>query len=216
MRHFSFRPALTMKGRAFKGLRGWAGKPLHPPLTDIPIGAYLLAAAFDVISAVGNDQEWARDFYRAASFTLIGGAAVSVFTALTGFLDWLEATEKGTQARRTVNAHAVTMVTVTVLILVDLALRVFAFWDEPSTPGVVLALTLVAAALTVIGGSIGGSIAYDYGFNVETAGDHPVWHRSEVDVFPGQHRPSTVSADRASGAGASGREPGDQAEPHPG
>lgn len=41
MRHFSFRPALTMRGRAFKGLRGWAGKPLHPPLTDIPIGAML-------------------------------------------------------------------------------------------------------------------------------------------------------------------------------
>ena len=57
MRHFSFRPSLTVRGRRFKGLRGWAGKPLHPPLTDIPIGAYLLAAAFDVISTVGNDEE---------------------------------------------------------------------------------------------------------------------------------------------------------------
>jgi hypothetical protein len=27
---------------------------------------------------------------------------------------------------------------------------------------------------------------FDYGFNVETAGDSPVWHQSEVDVFPGQ------------------------------
>jgi uncharacterized membrane protein len=186
VRHFSFRPALTMRGRTFKGLRGWAGKPLHPPLTDIPVGAYMLAAAFDVISAVGNDEEWARDFYRAASFCLIAGAGVSVLTALTGFWDWLRSTEPGTQARRTVNAHAVTMVTVTVLILAGVAVRVFAFWDEPSTPGVALAFTLVAAALTVIGGSIGGSIAYDYGFNVETAGDHPVWHRSEVDVFPGE------------------------------
>jgi uncharacterized membrane protein len=186
VRHFSFRPALTMRGRTFKGLRGWAGKPLHPPLTDIPVGAYMLAAAFDVISAIGNDEEWARDFYRAASFCLIAGAGVSVLTALTGFWDWLRSTEPGTQARRTVNAHAVTMVTVTVLILAGVAVRVFAFWDEPSTPGVALAFTLVAAALTVIGGSIGGSIAYDYGFNVETAGDHPVWHRSEVDVFPGE------------------------------
>jgi uncharacterized membrane protein len=146
----------------------------------------MLAAAFDVISAIGNDEEWARDFYRAASFCLIAGAGVSVLTALTGFWDWLRSTEPGTQARRTVNAHAVTMVTVTVLILAGVAVRVFAFWDEPSTPGVALAFTLVAAALTVIGGSIGGSIAYDYGFNVETAGDHPVWHRSEVDVFPGE------------------------------
>jgi uncharacterized membrane protein len=185
MRHFSFRPSLTMRGRTFKGLRGWSGKPLHPPLTDIPIGAYMLAAVFDLISAVGNDEEWARDFYRAASFCLIGGAVVSVFTAITGFWDWLKSTEPGTQARRTANAHAVTMVTVTVLIVVGIGVRAFRYWDEPSTPGLALALTLVAAVLTVIGGTIGGSLAYDYGFNVETSGDHPVWHQSEVDVFPG-------------------------------
>ena len=62
MRKLSFRPALTMRGRKFKGLRGWAGKPLHPPLTDVPVGAYMLVAAFDVISYVGKNQEWARDF----------------------------------------------------------------------------------------------------------------------------------------------------------
>src|SRR2546423_1167222 len=38
MRIFSFRPSLTLRGRTFKGLRGWAGKPFHPPLTDVPIG----------------------------------------------------------------------------------------------------------------------------------------------------------------------------------
>ncbi len=186
MRHFSFRPALTIRGRTFKGLRGWAGKPLHPPLTDVPIGAYMLAAAFDVISVIGDDHDWARDFYRAASFCLIAGAAVSLLTALTGFWDWLKSTEPGTQARRTANAHAVTMLTVTVLIVVGICVRVFGYWDEQSTPVAALVITLVAAALTVIGGTIGGSLAYDYGFNVETAGDHPVWHRSEVDVFPGR------------------------------
>ncbi len=186
MRRFSFRPALTFRGRKFKGLRGWAGKPLHPPLTDIPVGAYMLVAAFDVISFVGQDQEWARDFYRAGTFTLIGGAVVSVLAALTGFWDWLKSTEKGTQARRTVNAHAWTMVTVTVLVLVGAALRLFVYDDDPHTGAVVLILSLIAAVLTVVGGSIGGSVAYDYGFNVETSGDHPVWHRSEVDVFPGQ------------------------------
>ena len=185
MRHFSFRPALTIRGRTFKGLRGWSGKPLHPPLTDIPVGAYMLAAAFDVISVVGNDEEWARDFYLAASFCLIGGAVVSLFTALTGFWDWLKSTEPGTQARRTANAHAVTMVTVTVLIVIAICVRVFGYWDEQSTPVPALVLTLVAAALTVLGGTLGGSLAYDYGFNVETAGDSPVWHRSEVDLMPG-------------------------------
>jgi uncharacterized membrane protein len=185
MRRFSFRPALTLRGRAFKGLRGWAGKPLHPPFTDVPVGAYVLAAAFDLISFIGgDDQPWARDFYRAASFTLIGGAAVSVFAALTGFWDWKRSTERGTQARRTVNAHAWTMVTVTVLVIAGIAVRAFSFWDETATPVLALVLTLAAAALTFLGGTIGGTLAYDYGFNVETAGDHPVWHRSETDVFP--------------------------------
>lgn len=188
MRALSFRPSLTLRGRKFKGLRGWAGKPFHPPLTDIPVGAYMLVAAFDVISFVGRDQEWARDFYRAGTFALIGGAAVSLLAVLTGFWDWLKSTEKGTQARRTVNAHAWTMILVTVLVVVDIALRSLVYEDDTSTGAAVLVISLAVAALTTVGGTIGGSLAYDYGFNVETSGDHPVWHPSERDVFPGEHQ----------------------------
>src|SRR6516165_9280326 len=101
MRRFSVRPTLTLRGRKFKGLRGWAGKPFHPPLTDVPVGAYMLAAAFDLISALGRSNSWARDYYRAGTFTLVGGAAISLLAALTGFWDWLRSTEAGTQARRT-------------------------------------------------------------------------------------------------------------------
>ena len=49
---FSIKPAITLKGRKFKGIRGWAGKPTHPPLTDVPIAAYILAAAFDLVSFI--------------------------------------------------------------------------------------------------------------------------------------------------------------------
>ena len=70
MRKFSFRPVLTLRGRTFKGLRGWSGKPLHPPLTDIPIGAYVLAATFDVVSLIGGDgHSWAHDFSQAPAPT---------------------------------------------------------------------------------------------------------------------------------------------------
>lgn len=188
MRHFSFRPTFSMRGRQFKGLRGWSGKPLHPPLTDFPIAAYVFVAGFDLISALGHDQEWARDFFRAASFVLIGGATVSVFTALTGFWDWLRSTDPGTQVRRTANAHMLTMVSVTVLVLVNVALRAFAFWDERATTGLLLALSLAVAGAVVVGAALGGALAYEYGFNVETAGDHPAYHRSEVDVLPGRRQ----------------------------
>ncbi len=50
MRRFSFGPTLATKGRKFKGLRGFAGKPFHPPLTDVPVVAYLFGAVFDVPS----------------------------------------------------------------------------------------------------------------------------------------------------------------------
>ena len=114
MRKFSVRPTLSLKGRTFKGLRGWSGKPTHPPLTDFPIVAYLFAAAFDIIASLGRHESWARDFFRAGTFVIIAGAAVSVLAALTGFWDWLRSTESGTQARRTANTHGLIMLTVTV------------------------------------------------------------------------------------------------------
>ena len=188
MRRLSVRPPLTIKGRTFKGLRGWSGKPLHPPLTDFPVAAYVLAAVFDVVSAVaGKDHAWARELWHAGLYAFVGGAAVSVFAALTGFWDAWKSSEAGTQARRTINTHATIMVTVTVLALADIAWRLSDYHTSAVTPAGIAVLSVVIAVLVSVGATFGGSLVYDYGLNVETAGDHPVWHRSEVDVFPGRH-----------------------------
>ena len=188
MRKFSVRPTLTLRGRRFKGLRGWSGKPLHPPLTDFPIVAYVLAAGFDVISAIGGEEhEWAADFWHAGTFTFVAGAAVSVFAALTGLWDARHSSEAGTQARRTINTHATIMVTVTVLALVDIVWRLNGYHTEPATPTGIAVLSVVIAVLVSLGATFGGTLVYDYGFNVETAGDSPVWHKSETDVLPGHH-----------------------------
>ena len=188
MRTFSFRPTLTLKGRTFKGLRGWSGKPFHPPLTDFPIVAYVLAAGFDVISAIGGeDHAWARELWHAATFVFVAGAAVSVLAALTGLWDARRSSEAGTQARRTINAHATIMITVTVLALVDIVWRLNGYHTEPVAPVGVVVLSVVIALLVSLGATFGGTLVYEYGFNVETAGDSPVWHRSETDVLPGQH-----------------------------
>ena len=145
MRKYSVRPTLTLRGRTFKGLRGWSGKPTHPPLTDF------------------------------------------VLAALTGFWDWLCSTEKGTQARRTANAHASVMIVVTVLALTDIALRISEY-DSRTYPTVaILVISIVIAALVSLGAALGGTLVFDYGFNVETATDSPVWHPSETDVLPGDH-----------------------------
>lgn len=125
MRKFSIRPTLTMRGRTFKGLRGWSGKPTHPPLTDLPVAAYILGATFDVIATVGRNQAWSRDFYRAGTFVFIGGAAVPI-----------------------------------------------------------LVISIIVATLVAVGATFGGSLVFEHGFNVETAGDSPAWHVSEMDVMP--------------------------------
>src|SRR6476659_4851440 len=147
MRKFSVRPTLTFRGRQFKGLRGWSGKPAHPPLTDVPIAAYLFAAAFDLIATFGRHESWARDFFRAGTFVFIGGALVSVLAALTGFWDWLRSTEKGTQARRTANAHASAMILVTLLALTDIGLRLSVYNDRSHPTSVILVLSIVVALL---------------------------------------------------------------------
>src|SRR4051812_3079795 len=189
MRRFSFGPSLVIKGRKFKGLRGYAGKPFHPPLTDVPITAYLFGAVFDVLSLLLHDshEQLATELFRAGTWVFLGGAAVSVLAALTGWADWHRSSEPGTQARRTINAHAVTMLTVTALVLVDLAIRALGQPDRASTSVVVLVLSIAAALLTFIGATLGGTLVFDYGFNVETAGAPPVWHKNEADVFPGGH-----------------------------
>ena len=180
MRKFTFGPPLTIKGRKYKGLRGYAGKPFHPPLTDIPVAAYCFAAVFDVLS-MAKDSGSLR---AAGTYVLVGGALVSLLAMLTGWADWHRSSQIGTQARRTINAHAVIMIAVSVLVLVDVLVRLDA--DGAST-GLMTALSIVAATLVSVGATFGGSLVFDYGFNVETAGDHPVWHESEDDVFPGQH-----------------------------
>lgn len=185
MRKFSIRPTLTLTGRTFKGLRGWSGKPFHPPLTDFPIAAYVMAAAFDVISRLGHSHRWSTDFWHAGTYTFVGGAAVSVFAALTGFWDRSKSSERGTQARRTVNTHAAIMVTVTVMALSDIAWRLNCFHTYRNTPMRIMVLSIAVAGLVSLGATFGGTLVYDYGFNVETAGDSPVWHESEDDVLPG-------------------------------
>ena len=107
--------------------------------------------------------------------------------ALTGLWDAWKSSEAGTQARRTINSHATIMVTVAVFAIVDTIWRLDTYHTELVTPGGLVVLSVVVALLVSLGATFGGTLVYDYGFNVETAGDSPVWHKSETDVLPGRH-----------------------------
>lgn len=180
-RTLSFRPGLDLRGKDFRGLRGWAGKPLHPPLTDLTIGAYTIAPVLDVISYFGDGSAWSGDLYQSAGYILLAGAVVSLATALTGYLDWRHTT-KGSQVRRLANAHAWTMITMSVLVLIDLWMR-FLGPEREAASGLVAILGILIVGLATLGGTLGGTLVYGYGFNVATADHHhPAYQPTEYEV----------------------------------
>ena len=201
-RIYSIRPSWSLKGRRFQGLRGFTGKPFHPPLTDFPIVCYTLAAIFDLISyfskayvtqgsdyAVVGVSGKARDFFVAATFVMVSGFIVSLGAALTGFMDWWKGIPrdrksgpigkaKHTQVWRTINWHATVMLTVTAITLIDIVLRVSDF-ERGQTSGAWLVLSLLAGGLVTFGAAYGGTLVFEYGFNVENVEE--VWNESEED-----------------------------------
>jgi uncharacterized membrane protein len=189
-RIYSIRPTLSLKGRRSQGLRGFSGKPFHPPLTDFPIVCYALAAVFDLISFFsGADDPKAHDFFAAATFVMAAGYIVGLGAILTGFLDWWKGIPrdrksgpigkaKHTQVWRTINWHATVMIVVTVLTLLGLVLRIGGF-DEGQTQVAWLVLSCLAAALVLFGAAYGGTLVFEYGFNVENIDE--VWNESEQD-----------------------------------
>jgi uncharacterized membrane protein len=120
----------------------------------------------------------------------IGGAAVSVLATITGWADWHYSSQPGTQARRTINAHPIIMIGVTVLTLANLALRLGTYDNDTYAPLLLAVLSAVIAGGVMLGASYGGTLVFDYGFNVETAGDSPVWHENETDIYPDQKAPT--------------------------
>jgi nitrite reductase/ring-hydroxylating ferredoxin subunit/uncharacterized membrane protein len=84
----------------------WLGHPLHPVLTDIPLGAWTTALALD---ACADDDPGMR---RAATFAIGVGLLGAAASAVTGLTDW---SETGGQSRREGLLHGLLNVAATVL-----------------------------------------------------------------------------------------------------
>jgi uncharacterized membrane protein len=191
---FSIKPGLTLKGRDFKGPRGWAGKPLHPPLTDFPIVSYILTAAFDVLSFSMGSGRPARELYAAGTYVMGAGALTSLGTILTGFWDWWKGIDrdqkagpigkaKHTQVWRTINWHATLMATATLLVAADLRTRL-RNPDARQSDLATTAMSVAAALLVSLGSLYGGELVYDFQFNVESLDGSTAWDETEIDQQP--------------------------------
>jgi uncharacterized membrane protein len=145
----------------FKGL---PGHPIHPPLTDVTIGAYAFATIAAVLSKAGVAEHGTASAWWLA---LVVALLSTALTAATGFVDWIDL-EWGSATWRTATLHMTAMLSASVVFLVAALVGHHAYvGHEVSTIGLVL--TLAGFALLTLGGWLGGAVVYVHGMRVLVA-----------------------------------------------
>lgn len=119
----------------------WLGHPLHPVLTDVPIGAWTSAAMLDLLPKTG-----------AASSALITVGLVSAGpTAIAGWTDW---SELHTPEQRTGLVHAATNILAVGLYAASLRARIRRRYVRGKLLG------FAGLSSVMVGGAIGGHLSY--------------------------------------------------------
>ncbi len=156
-------------GKAVDLLKGWPGKPSHPPLTDASIGAYTVGVVMLVLGALGVEEE---QMAHGALLAIGGGLLFALPTALTGLLDWLDI-PKATPARTTATIHLLAMLSATVLFALAFATHLDGY-EEEQVEALPLVLGLAAELLLTAGGYLGGTLVFHYGVRVLKRPQTPV------------------------------------------
>lgn len=131
----------------------WLAHPLHPLLTDIPIGAWIFTVLLDVLGLTFHFPQ----FGIAASILAGIGVAAAIVTITAGLMDWMDVDppEKAVGA-----VHASLNTVATVIFLVSFLMRWHDHW-RISVGSFVVAL---AGLLVVSAGAyLGGSMVYHMG-----------------------------------------------------
>lgn len=144
-------------GRTAKDLLNgvWLGHPLHPVITDVPIGAWTMSELFDLISAmVGGD----KGLDKAADITLSAGVVAAVGAAITGITDWSDVHEP--ERRRMGTAHALINVAGLALNIGSLGLRLR---GDGRNKGLARTLSAGGYLLAAFAAYIAGDLVYTMG-----------------------------------------------------
>ena len=136
----------------------WLGHPLHPVITDVPVGAWTCTLVLD-LAASGHEE-----IQKAADITLATGLLAATGAAVTGFTDWSDTYGK---ERKVGLLHGVTMLATFTAYTFSLLARL----AGARKSGV--ALSNLGYGLLSAGAYIGGDEVYDIGYGVNhTAFDH--------------------------------------------
>jgi nitrite reductase/ring-hydroxylating ferredoxin subunit/uncharacterized membrane protein len=128
----------------------WLGHPLHPLLTDVPIGGLTVALVLDLLG-IYDGANWA---------TYIGFAGL-ILAALAGFVDL---DETGGKARQYGGVHASLMLVAMAFYVFSLAVRLGVAPGSPVQATVTAALGYL---FVVMGAYIGGDLVFTLGNMVD-------------------------------------------------
>jgi uncharacterized membrane protein len=149
-------------------IRGLPGHPLHPPLTDVALGAYTTATILALLHVFGVSE---ANTAAAWWLTLVIASVFAGLAAITGFADWLQLSA-GTPIWRTATAHFVAMVLAVALFTLTIFLGHGDYVDRDIT-GVTLILNLIAWGMLTLGGWLGGTIVFVHGMRVLNLTEEP-------------------------------------------
>ncbi|MDP9389650.1 MAG: Rieske (2Fe-2S) protein [Actinomycetota bacterium] len=130
----------------------WLGHPLHPLLTDIPIGSFTSATVLDLIGGAGAE--------RAADRLVDLGLLAAIPTAVAGAADWSDT--YGEEMRTGVVHGAANVVGVGLYAASGVARR-------RGRRGAATALGLAGMATMTVGGYLGGFLGYGRGVGINNA-----------------------------------------------
>jgi uncharacterized membrane protein len=142
-------------------VRGFAGKPLHPPLTDVSIGAYTAGVAMLVAGALGFEQP---AMATGAVLAIGVGLIAAVPTIITGLVD-LFAVPADAPARTLGWLHLTAMASATGFFVGAFAVQLDGYRAGTILTSA-LVLGLVAELTLIVGGYLGGALTYVYGLRV--------------------------------------------------
>ena len=138
------------------------GHPFHPILVTVPIGAWVAAFIFDLVSrAVDDAPVYARGAYWLVVIGIVGAAVAAVF----GLLDLLTIPRR-TRAFQVGLTHLILNIVVLALFAISLLLRSDHLDDFDGTPVSAIVLTAIALAVLGVSGWLGGMLAYRFGVRV--------------------------------------------------
>jgi nitrite reductase/ring-hydroxylating ferredoxin subunit/uncharacterized membrane protein len=127
----------------------WLGHPLHPPLTDVVVGAWTSALLLDLVGGEQTEQ--------AADLLIAGGILAAVPTAAAGLSDWAELRDG---SRRVGSVHAIGNTTALVLHTLSWTSR----RRGARTRG--LALSGLGYAIVAFSAWLGGHLSFAQGVGV--------------------------------------------------